>query len=756
MAITPWSWTASNGTATAAQTVAAYNALTGKDLTSKFSYRVWNDLVSKVYEVNRALSRSWKSDYATYSATRASRVYDELTEERFNSVRFNTNYPLWRWQYDTGYEGYIGRLDVRGVAGYGDSGADIVYGVYLLELVEKLNVVIGIINGTQATEEAEATSSILLLPEPELVIPHSARFDRLRHKEKLNFGALLRAENLPTLTLHYVIPTAGWRALLESEHLSAMMEGFVYASVTIGSTMRRLPPVGLTQIVRSRSGAQALLRMLSPEVLQADAQASAAVEGSITGLPSSSVEGKFFSRIQSSADAVSKHTKSIGWHHVRVMLEPDASLTQEIKKILEAVGVQKIGSTAGIVKAPSINGFNYFGAAGHLGHNAETTPGVPHLMQLHHDVSSVETAADIHLAQFMESLKAEGILTGPSARAKLEYDHVSTMLRAYMAAVVSGQGEMDKQITGPINAQTDFTVTIHADAVSDFAPSLLWAIEVALAIHSEAHTAKAGHGTYHEQIRILPTGQVHTGRASTFDTIRQDYTLSLLGTLGRSNRQNTMIALGRYGHSVLGDMGQSTPALTESAMTVLLPRASGHLDLEVVRSAEANVSVEHELSALFEYLTDLEVLQASSSFSVAPEGSMDHIIYADLAAITRAILILSGDIESEGGRWQYPVIIDTDAAIFQVWLTEQNREHLFLDPHNGIHHAEITSGVNGTIDRQIRIGAASESNHRLSAYGELHQRQRGNWEYPVLDDGVLLITQAIDAKPAYQYKLEVN
>lgn len=756
MAITPWSWTASNGTATAAQTIAAYNALTGKDLTSKFSYRVWNDLVSKVYEVNRALSRSWKSDYATYSATRASRVYDELTEERFNSIRFNTNYPLWRWQYDTGYEGYIGRLDVRGVAGYGDSGADIVYGVYLLELVEKLNVVIGIINGTQATEGAEATSSILLLPEPELVIPHSARLDRLRHKEKLTFGALLRAENLPTLTLHYVIPTAGWRALLESEHLSAMMEGFVYASVTIGSTMRRLPPVGLKQIVRSRSGAQALLRMLSPEVLRADAQASAAVEGSITGLPSSSVEGKFFSRIQSSADTVSKHTKSIGWHHVRVMLEPDAGLTQEIKKILEAVGVQKICSTAGIIKAPSISGFNHAGAAGHLAHNAETTPGVPHLMQLHHDVSSVETAADIHLAQFMESLKAEGILTGPSARAKLEYDHVSTMLRAYMAAVVSGQGKMDKQITGPINARTDFTVTIHADAVSDFAPSLLWAIEAALAIHSEAHTAKAGHAIYHERIRIVPKGETHTGVSTAFDYIRHDYRIAPLGTLTRDSRSTKITAHGRYGHSISGNAVQLPFEELLHSGLIHLPIAKGTLDLQGITAALAEMEATHEATALMETIADLLPLRALSSFSLIPLSELGCIMYADLAAVTRMLLSITGDIETQGGGWEYPVVIGTDAAIFQVWLTEQNREHLFLDPHNGIHHAEITSGANGTIDRQIRIGVASESNHRLSAYGELHQRQRGNWEYPVLDDGVLLITQAIEAKPAYQYKLEVN
>ena len=756
MAITPWSWTASNGTATAAETQAAYNALVGKDLTSKFSYKVWNDLVSKVYSVNQALSRSWKADYATYAATRASRRYDELTEDRFNSIRFNTNYPSWRWVYDQTYEGYIGRTDVRGVARYGDSGADIVYGVYLLELVEKLNIVIGIINGTQAAEDAEATTPILRLPEPELVLPHSSRFDRLRHKEKLTFGALLRAENLPTLTLHYVIPTAGWRAKLDSERLSAMMEGFVYASVNIGSTMHRLPPVGLKQTVRSRSGAQALLRMLTPAVIKAEGEANVAFDGNAIKLPSSALAGRFSSRIQSTAGAVSKHTKSIGWHHVRVMLEPEAGLTQEIKKILEAVGIQRISSTAGIIKAPSSSGFEYAGTAGHIESSAAFTPGVPHLMELHHDVSTVESDADLRLAQFMESLKAEEALSGPSARAKLEYDHVSTMLRAYLSAAVTGHGVMDKQITGPMNAPVDITVSVTADAISDYAPKLAAALEMVLAIQSEAHTAKAGHGTYHEQIRLVPSALAHTGFSSVFDNLRQDIVLSPLGTLARSNRPNTMIALGRYGHSVNGDMLQLAPSSMESAMTVLLPRASGLLDLEVVSSAEADISIKHELSALFEYLTDLEALQASSAFSVTPEGCMDHIIYADLAAITRAILTLTGDIESEGGRWQYPVIIDTDAAIFQVWLTEQNREHLFLDPNNGVHHAVITTGVNGTIDRQIRIETAAVSNHRLSAYGELHQRQRGNWEYPVFDDGVLLITQAIEAKPAYQYKLEVN
>ena len=119
-------------------------------------------------------------------------------------------------------------------------------------------------------------------------------------------------------------------------------------------------------------------------------------------------------------------------------------------------------------------------------------------------------------------------------------------------------------------------------------------------------------------------------------------------------------------------------------------------------------------------------------------------------------VILQAIVDAEGGGWQYPVIVETDAAIFQVWLTEQNRKHLFLDPLQSIHHAEVVHGISGTIDKQFRVDAASESSHFLSVSGELHKRQRGDWEYPVLSEGVMLITQAIDALPHYQYNLEVR
>lgn len=94
--ITKWSWSSSNGSATAAQTRAAYSAITGNGAVSNFSYKVWNDLCDKVMECIEAEGTSWYtnggvsgSSSATYSAARMSTSNKTLTAKRFNAVRGN-------------------------------------------------------------------------------------------------------------------------------------------------------------------------------------------------------------------------------------------------------------------------------------------------------------------------------------------------------------------------------------------------------------------------------------------------------------------------------------------------------------------------------------------------------------------------------------------------------------------------------------------------------------------------------------------
>lgn len=84
-----WSWTSSNGSATAAQTEAAYDAITGNGITSDFSYKVWNDMVEKVVDIWHAQGGYWDTTKLSYDQTLMTASDRVLTAARFNSLRYN-------------------------------------------------------------------------------------------------------------------------------------------------------------------------------------------------------------------------------------------------------------------------------------------------------------------------------------------------------------------------------------------------------------------------------------------------------------------------------------------------------------------------------------------------------------------------------------------------------------------------------------------------------------------------------------------
>lgn len=87
--VEPWSWSKSNGDASASQTSAAYSAVRNKGKVSGFSYLVWNDMVDKVREILDAKGLAWSNNFASYSATKMSYGDKVLTAARFNSLRYN-------------------------------------------------------------------------------------------------------------------------------------------------------------------------------------------------------------------------------------------------------------------------------------------------------------------------------------------------------------------------------------------------------------------------------------------------------------------------------------------------------------------------------------------------------------------------------------------------------------------------------------------------------------------------------------------
>lgn len=118
--VSAWSWSSSNGTASASQTKAAYTALTNNGSTSDFSYLVWNDMCSKVIEIENAAGLTWSTKYASYADTKMSSSDKVLTATRFNSLRYN-----------------IGRSYSTGIDEV--SSGDIVYAWYFTTLARCMN-----------------------------------------------------------------------------------------------------------------------------------------------------------------------------------------------------------------------------------------------------------------------------------------------------------------------------------------------------------------------------------------------------------------------------------------------------------------------------------------------------------------------------------------------------------------------------------------------------------------------------------------
>lgn len=143
-----WDWTKDD------DTIKAYYAISNKGYTSEFKAAVWNALCTKLNQTLIAMNLSWDNKYTTYSGALLSGYYPTLTAQIFNSVRHNieVNVPTtWKWVFSRGYEGYVGRLDFRGVST--TSNPDTVFGSYILEIARKLNLLISIFKNEAAFSE---------------------------------------------------------------------------------------------------------------------------------------------------------------------------------------------------------------------------------------------------------------------------------------------------------------------------------------------------------------------------------------------------------------------------------------------------------------------------------------------------------------------------------------------------------------------------------------------------------------------------
>ena len=207
--IKPWTWEESNGTAAYWQMKAAVEVLSNCGTTAGFFHPVWNDLVDKVNETAKLLRHGWCNAPLKVYELKIAEAYRSLTAKMFNTLVYNTHYPVWSWQSE------LGRTEFHGVETHGEAGADIVYGRFFYELTERLNLVIAILNDTVDSVKMRLAYKILTDVSAELNALRS-EYLRTHQKHKLTAVGVLTQEKLDIWRLHYNIPTAEFTAIIQN------------------------------------------------------------------------------------------------------------------------------------------------------------------------------------------------------------------------------------------------------------------------------------------------------------------------------------------------------------------------------------------------------------------------------------------------------------------------------------------------------------------------------------------------------------
>lgn len=312
--IKPWTWEESNGSAAYWQMKAAVEVLSNCGTTAGFFHPVWNDLVDKVNETAKALRHGWCNAPMKVDELKIAEAYRPLTAKMFNTLVYNTHYPVWSWQET------LGRTEFHGVETHGEAGADIVYGRYFYELTERLNLVIAILNDTADSIKLRLAYKILTDISVELNALRS-EYLRTHQKHKLTTVGVLTQEKLDTWRLHYNIPTAEFTAILQNGDF-AECRGQLESYLNIKRKVNVLPSGVLAVKPHSADvlGTYAEISELKPVAILVEQTEKAENFSKLNRLHSVIFDGNNLAQLGIKATARTSKTQSVRWSQLSAML----------------------------------------------------------------------------------------------------------------------------------------------------------------------------------------------------------------------------------------------------------------------------------------------------------------------------------------------------------------------------------------------------------------------------------------------------
>lgn len=312
--IKPWTWEESNGSAAYWQMKAAVEVLSNCGTTAGFFHPVWNDLVDKVNETAKAMRHGWCNAPMKVDELKIAEAYRPLTAKMFNTLVYNTHYPVWSWQET------LGRTEFHGVETHGEAAADIVYGRYFYELTERLNLVIAILNDTADSVKIRLAYKILTDISAEL---NALQLEYLRthQKHKLTAVGVLTQEKLDTWRLHYNIPTAEFTAIIQNGDF-AECRGQVESYLNIKRKANVFPSGVLAVKPHSADvlGTYAEISEQKPVAILVEQTEKAENFSKLNRLHSVTFDSNNFAQLGIKSTARTSKTQSVRWSPLSAML----------------------------------------------------------------------------------------------------------------------------------------------------------------------------------------------------------------------------------------------------------------------------------------------------------------------------------------------------------------------------------------------------------------------------------------------------
>jgi len=792
--ITPWSWSTSNGDATDSQTQSAYAAITGNGLTTGFSYKVWNDLVDKIKEVTDELRRGWQTKYLTYSGTRMNILSKNLTAEKFNSAVLNVCYLWWSWALDPTQQGYVGRTEFYGIAHSGDYAADFVYGRYFLELTNRLNLMIGIINGTGQLSEADAVGLEIgeFIAEASLI----ETLDLVTNSvtEIVSNADITNAPRVSLATLDRL--SSSIKAEMELSDFEDGIQAFGFQALRFVETLRVLLTAPMD--VQGRSPLGGTANMENPATRPLESNAVSHIEGDkeATVDPSSSMKTNAVAENNNTAEAANLRSKkmkvsesqtiagdqilqadrsaSFDWTTLASILHTDNEITMVnalwayMEKNLHLIlslfvkvtlqrslrltitGGGQATDTATMQKDPTVlfnaqgGGIEAGSATARLDEPLSFTGTAAQRGEGSGTLAKRKSVRFSGMLSFISSLYAEMTME----YSKIAYlEAISALVHTTNAAmVIAGSSAMSKQedatleilagISGMISSSMDVLcielLAIGADIVTGTAVQAEKQTDTILSILADAESKRI--------VNILVNNPVNVHISPSAELERPFF---LSGVAGGSLSENAEM---ENTEPTTFNTNERVSILTGALLALRNEIIPAYVEVSHILEAEGKaglVDVSHSMTA--------EII---SSLGIDAEAETQ--IFAPIDARVSALMSVRAILDYLA-RWDYPIQSGTDLMIRQVKITEQFGSGLYLDMGETVYELVSLLETVAKMSMQYR----QDSTTRLISFtvlesGTLSTVSASAWIYPVKKNAYELSVRQVYTARQAEDKLEVE